>query len=129
MRGKVLRKALAIGVPLLAAALVASPATAADLSFNGGAASYDGGVVYGGTVDVEEFIGQSPRYLRCRWCPPYAHRHYFPISDRVPTLGRREVLPKQPAPPPEDYFRYWSTPPGYGEEPPNIMRFDPEAPK
>jgi hypothetical protein len=119
------------GVSLLAVSLTAGAAAAADMSWNGGyAGRYDGPAVVGsGTVNVYEFVGQSPFYVRRWWREPWAHRHYYPASDRIPVVGRREVLPKHPAPPPEDYFRYWSTPPGYGEEPPPPMRFDPRPPK
>jgi hypothetical protein len=125
------RKALAAGVPLLAAAFTAGTAAAADLSWNSGYTAHYGSaaVVRSGTADVYEFVGQSPFYVRRWWREPWAHRHYYPASDRIPVVGRREVLPKQPAPPPEDYFRYWSTPPGYSEEPPRIMRFDPGSTK
>jgi hypothetical protein len=125
------RMAYAAGVSLLAVTLTAGAAEAADLSWNGGYGARYGSaaVVHSGTVDVYEFVGQSPFYVRRWWREPWAHRHYFPASDRIPVVGRREVLPKHPAPPPEDYFRYWSTPPGYSEEPPRIMRFDPGSSK
>jgi len=126
-----MRRTLAAGVPLLAAVLAMGTAAAADLSWNGGYAGGYGSaaIVRGGTTDVYEFVGQSPFYVRRWWREPWAHRHFYPASDRIPVVGRREVLPKHPAPPPEDYFRYWSTPPGYSEEPPRIMRFDPGVPK
>jgi len=100
--------------------LSASGALAADLAAgNGSSLSYGQGAYVSGpaTTGIYEFVGQDPVYVR-DINRPWLNRHYFPGADRIPVSGRLEVLPKRRSGPPEDYFRDWSTPPGYSEMPP-----------
>lgn len=107
------------------AGVAATAAAAADLSWSvtqagrgGGYAGYDAGVENAGVLRVYEFVGQDPNHLRRYWRAPWANRHFFPGAEVTPVSGRHEVLPPRRARPAEDYFRYWSTPPGYSELPP-----------
>lgn len=114
---------LLLGLPV-------SGALAADLAAGSGFASSGYGAYASGpaTTDVYEFVGQDPVYVR-GINRPWLNRHYFPGADRIPVSGRLEVLPKRHGAPPDDYFRSWSTPPGYSEIPPlrplPPRRFDP----
>lgn len=101
---------LVLGLPV-------TGALAADFAGSGGfSSSYGYGAYATGpaTTDVYEFVGQDPVYVRDA-NRPWLNRHYFPGADRIPVSGRLEVLPKRRSGPPEDYFRSWSTPPGYSE--------------
>lgn len=48
--------------------------------------------------------------MRAYWLPPWRDRHYFPHSNRMPRLGRRENLSAvhKPVRPAETYARSWS---------------------
>jgi hypothetical protein len=97
-------------------------ALAADLGASGGFAASGYGAYAAGpaTTDVYEFVGQDPVYVR-DINRPWLNRHYFPGADRIPVSGRLEVLPpKRRGGPPEDFYRSWSTPPGYSEIPPPV---------
>jgi hypothetical protein len=97
---------------LLAVAIVAlgiESAAAADIDFGGGAAGY---LVYGeraGQIVTYDF--QPGVVIRPYWHAPWHHRHYFPIGDGAPKLGRHEDLSAASvvSGPPEDFRRYWST--------------------
>ncbi|MGD9768796.1 MAG: hypothetical protein AB7U62_14235 [Pseudolabrys sp.] len=111
----------------LVLALPVSGALAADLAAGGGyAPPYGYGAYAAGpaTTDVYEFVGQDPVYVR-DINRPWLNRHYFPGADRIPVSGRLEVLPKRRGGPPEDYYRSWSTPPGYSEIPPPVRLMRP----
>ena len=101
-------------------------ALAADLGSGAGFAPSGYGAYAAGpaTTDVYEFVGQDPVYVR-DINRPWLNRHYFPGADRIPVSGRLEVLPKRRSGPPEDYFRSWSTPPGYSEIPPPVRMLRP----
>jgi len=103
---------------LLLAGFAASSAVAADLGWSAGSAGFRYGAADAGTLHVYEFVGEDPVYVRRYWRAPWAHRHFFPGADVTPVSGRHEVLPPRRNRPAEDYFRYWSTPPGYSEMPP-----------
>ena len=48
--------------------------------------------------------------VRAYWLPPYANRHFFPMSNVAPKLGRQENLnvPSNPTPA-KSFYREWSS--------------------
>jgi hypothetical protein len=111
---------------VLAVTAIALPAAAADF----GAPIYDG-YARAGTFDVYEiYDGQDPVYVRRYWREPFLGRHYFPAADERPVYGRVEKIPpanRKLPPVAEDYFRYWSTLPGYREDLQLMPNYDPKS--
>lgn len=48
--------------------------------------------------------------VRAYWLPPYANRHFFPMSDVAPKVGRKENLSAPSnAVPAKSFYREWSS--------------------
>jgi hypothetical protein len=61
---------------------------------------------------------------RAYWQEPWASRHYFPATGRMPLSGRREDAFQRHAyyPPAPDFYRVWSSLPPFQENPPTTLR-------
>ena len=84
--------------------------------------------VFGGVADAADLessrvAGYGPRagqivfwdfepgvVARAYWLPPYANRHFYPMSDTAPKIGRQENLsaPSNPTPA-KSFYREWSS--------------------
>ena len=64
--------------------------------------------------------------VRAYWLPPWDHRHYFPVTGKLPRIGRRENLsvidPPEPA---ESFERTWSTSAAFVHEGPRVLPLPP----
>jgi hypothetical protein len=91
-------------------------AAAADLEYRGAVAGSPraGHIVY---WDFEPGI-----VTRAYWLPPYANRHFFPMSDAAPRVGRHEDFsaPSKPVPA-KSFYREWSSFPVDVIEPPPAL--------
>ena len=98
---------------MIAAALVAAPARAADLA-----------TVWAGAVHAEPFVVYDYEpgiVVRTYWLRPWAGRHYFPSGGRKPVVGRREELTPTPVSD-RTYRRTWSSfPVDTIQQPPLIL--------
>ena len=98
-----------------AAALAASHVRAADLSvgYPAGAVAY--GVPAAPVVIYDTDCGVT---MRPYWEPPWANRHYFPATGKMPKYGRREILmpSHRILPRAESFSRSWSTSSGFADE-------------
>ena len=98
---------------MIAAALVAAPARAADLA-----------TVWAGAVHAEPFVVYDYEpgiVVRTYWLRPWAGRHYFPSGGRKPVVGRHEQLTAAPVSD-RTYRRTWSSfPVDTIQQPPLIL--------
>jgi hypothetical protein len=88
---------------VLIASTVVGAAEAADLeSSRGGYGPRAGQIVF---WDFEPGV-----VARAYWLPPYANRHFYPMSDTAPKVGRQENLsaPSNPTPA-KSFYREWSS--------------------
>ena len=98
---------------MIAAALVAAPARAADLA-----------TIWAGAVHAEPFVVYDYEpgiVVRTYWLRPWAGRHYFPSGGKKPVVGRHEQLTATPVVD-RTYRRTWSTfPVDTIQQPPLIL--------
>lgn len=88
---------------------------AADLSAPGagaGASPARSAWILGARAEPVVIIDDEPGVvLRDYWLPPWHNHHYFPMTGRVPRLGRRENLSLHARyRPARSFYRVWSTP-------------------
>jgi hypothetical protein len=99
---------------IIAAALCSAPARAADLA-----------VAWAGGVHAEPFIvyDYEPGIaVRAYWLRPWAGRHFFPASGKMPVVGRREQITATPVSGKRDYHREWQAfPVDTIQQPPLIL--------
>ena len=99
---------------LIAAATLAAPARAADVSVVA-PAFYP---VYGLPAEPLVIIDIDPGVsMRAYWDEPWARRRYFPATGHMPKYGRHELnLVRRYNPPAESYYRDWSTSSAFAQE-------------
>ena len=91
---------------LIASAVAGGSAAAADLGSSRG-----GGYGPGPGAGQIVFWDFEPGVVtRAYWLPPYGNRHFFPMSDAAPKMGRDENLsvPSNPVPA-KSFYREWSS--------------------
>jgi hypothetical protein len=99
---------------MIATALSGTPARAADLAI----AQVD--AVHAGPFVVYDF--EPGIEIRAYWAQPWAGRHYFPSSGKMPVVGRREHIPPTPVSDKRNFHREWqSFPVDTIQQPPLIL--------
>jgi hypothetical protein len=90
---------------MIVAALFSAPARAADLGN-----TLEG--AWAGPVHAEPFVVydfEPGVEIRAHWLQPWAGRHYFPSSGKMPVVGRREHIPATPVSDKQNFHREWQT--------------------
>jgi hypothetical protein len=125
-----MRATSVIALSVAGAVASAASARAADLSTGHPLA----GPVYGWPAAPLVIYDIDPGVtMRAYWEEPWANRHYFPATGKMPKYGRREVLvPHRNLPRAESFSRSWSSSSGYVEAwpapPPMSRHWAPPAP-
>jgi hypothetical protein len=99
---------------MIVAALFSTPVRAADLAGDWA------GAVHAGPYVVYDF--EPGIVVRAHWLSPWAGRHYFPSSGKMPVVGRLEHIAPTPASDKRNFHREWQAfPVDTIQQPPLIL--------